>query len=276
MAKQDIIDAIKGKGHEVPEHVNTASKLKEYLDAIDSGYGKDDLAEMFPGPQQPSPGSITPEVVAEMIAKALAKDRKERVSMDGVINVSQKPPKPITWDSRNAEPEDFNPEGFRVFHMNNRHSFDKFKIDGRLVPCPFSQIIMFDTYMGPETQSFGLAQDLAYMCMYTTYSNKEKELFMKDARWGGEFWGNQSRVVSDELELSMLATGIGKRLEHTGQADLKAMCEERSILLSDVETMRAAIALYDAKATQKQRKIDLAGKSIAMEKEGLLSVQHGA
>lgn len=272
--KQELIEAIKEKGYEVPAHVATNAQLKQFLDAVESGYTKEDMNEMFPPPAAPP---LTPEAVAEMIAKALAKDRKERPAMDGqVINVSQKPSKPVRWNSRNADPEDFLPEGFRVFHADNGHSFDKFQVDGRLVPCPFSQIILFDTYRGPETQGFGLAENLAHMCMYTTYSKTERDLFLKDARWGTEFWGNQDKVVSDELELSMIATNIAKQLDHTPQADLKAMCIDRGIPHGDLNTMRASIALFDAKATQKQRKIDLAGRSIAMEREGLLVGQHGA
>lgn len=270
MTKDELIAAINEKGFTVPGHITGKAGLKAYYDAIEAGYDENDLKETFPPPAV----TLTPEAVAEMIRKAIADDRAGRKDEAAVAvnNAGTKDTRPDLWNSRNAAPEDFLPEGFRVFHSQRSHTFDKFFIDGRHVNLPFSKIIMFDEYIGPETQGFGVAHNLAYMCMYVTYSKTERDLFLKDARWGGEFWTNDptSRDMNDELELSMLVSNITKRLESTGHADLMVMCNERGIKARDIETMRAAIALHDAKETQRQRKLDMAGRSLMLEKESML------
>jgi hypothetical protein len=297
MSANELREAIKAKGKKAPFHVNSTTLLEEYLEAVNSGYSDEELASLFPKntppPTQPTVEATTPPVeapkatekqpiqagldlavVQQMIANAIASDRETRTrpaDQQVQVSMTKAPEKPITWNSREATEEDFLAEGFRVFHANCGHSFDKFKINGRLVDPPFSKLLMFEQYDGPETQAFGASQDLSVMCVHTTYSKTIRDMFLADSRIGGEFWTTSNRVMSDDLELSMLITKTTRVLEGIGQIDLQTMCTDRGLEFSDVETMRAKIAMHDSKKTQAERKLHLAGNSIAMEKEQLLS-----
>jgi hypothetical protein len=284
MSKEDIIAEIGKHGKAVPEHLTEKKKLMDYLENIEAGATDAELADLFPVPEMTYSAAevkamvekarlegrqtgFSEEQVQAMIDKALAGRPVEREA----VQVRQMKEKPDVFDSRKTSPEDFMEKGFRIFHANHSHSFTKFMIDGRLVEPPFSKMIFFDPYLGPETQQFGLAKDIAVMCVHTTHSRTVKAYFEKDFRMGGEFWTTETEPLSEDLERSILYSQISKRMDDVGQADLQRMCFEREIPKGTIEMMRAKIALDETNRTMAQRKLDKAGSQALLEKEKLLA-----
>lgn len=300
--KKELIEQIEGLDFIVPTHIrNNEAQLRECLGLVsEPGMKQKDVDDMFPVPNNvqstpaaapdPSPAPMfTQAQVEEMlrnglaqqsaemdrkIQEALAQDRATRGQQTATpltVHVdSSKPDKPVNWDSRQATSEDYMREPFRVFHSGHRHSFDRFLIDGRLVEPPFSRIVVFDTYQGPETQGFGAAQNLVHLCMHETHSKTVRDMFMSDARMGGEFWTTTDRVIDEELELSMLVTSIAKMIEVYPHPQIKQMAEERGLQVGQIDHMRAKIALHDGRETLKQRKAMRADQEAQKQREALL------
>lgn len=287
MATKDEVRELIGKqGKTVPTHLETKKQLDDYLEAVMEGYSDSELADAFPAPKEkqaetPRPLASAPapsftaeqqvlidQLVNEAVKKALGAVKAAPAT---TINVSQPKAKPVVYDSRNTGEDDFLPEPFPVFHEAGGHSFDKFRIGGRMIESPFSTLIDFVRYEGPETQGVGMGQNLSHLCVHLTQSKTIRDMFLADERWGGEFWTTESKVQDEELERSILFAQISERMRNINQTQLREMCMERNIPNSSLDIMRAKIALYDTKKSMEQRQLDRAGVQALEAKKKLFA-----
>lgn len=286
----ELIEEARALGKEVPGNLTRKRDIEEYLAAVKSGYTDEELQEAFgsvpaggdaPGYTDQDMKNAVDEAVRkerlsiaeqvkEEVAKALAAGHGAPAGNQTTINVSQPKAKPVVWDTRNTEEGDFLEVPFAVYHVGGGYTFDKFKIGGRLVESPFSTLIEFRQYEGPETQGVGLGQDLSHLCVHYTHSKTVRDMFIADERWGGDFWTTEHKVMDEELERGILFAQISDRLRGVNQVQLREMCRERGIPNSSLDEMRARIAMHDTKASVEQRKLDRAGLEALDEKQKLM------
>jgi hypothetical protein len=287
MATKDEVRELIGKqGKAVPAHLDTKKQLDDYLEAVLEGYSDTELADAFPVPKEkqaepPAPLASAPApsftaeqqaLIDQMVNEAVKKTLGAvKAAPATTINVSQPKAKPVVYDSRNTGEDDFLPEPFAVFHEAGGHSFDKFRIGGRMIESPFSTLIEFERYEGPETQGVGMGQNLSHLCVHRTHSKTIRDMFLADERWGGEFWTTESKVQDEELERSILFAQISERMRSVNQTQLREMCMERKLPNSSLDVMRATVALYDTKKSMEQRQLDRAGVQALEAKKKLFA-----
>lgn len=276
----ELIEEIKALNITPPEGLSK-DDLEECLTMAKEGIGQKQINKAFKSrakagdnqaqqsqdddDEKPAPKSYTKEELeafAEQAAARAVREALKSIQSETPAPVAQMPAavteriierekdatkKPVKWDSRKAPGDDFMPVPFTVLHLNFKHNFDEFFIDGRRMEPPYSIFIDFDPYHGPETNRFGAAHNVVQMCVYRTHSRKEKEMFLADERWGTEFWSPEMIQVDDELELMMLMSNISRQMADMDITAVKNMATERNIGTTNLATMRAEIARFEAK-----------------------------
>lgn len=270
MKSSEVREAIEKAGYGISGNV-TKEQLASAYESMQDGASNEDLLEMYPWltkahgaaqpaptpalPQQPAPAphaaaiSLSPEDLQRIIESATTS------AVTAALKSVQREPaagapavKKPTYPSKADVPaEFFDKTGLTIYASGTHHTMDGFLVDGRWIPCPRSILILFTNVPGYNTQRFGDSVNIQYVCRYHTHDKREIDLFKSDERWGTMYWDGSGRMNDSAIELGSIMVRKMSALAGAPFDTLRQLCKDRGIPIGTLESMRAAIAAFDAR-----------------------------
>jgi hypothetical protein len=271
MKSSEVREIIEKAGYAISGNV-TKDQLAQAYESMQDGASNEDLLEMYPwlsrAPEQPQPPaappqeqqaalplvptttiSLTPEDLQRIIESATT------AAVTAALKSVQREPaatapavKKPTYPSKADVPaEFFDKAGLTIYASGTHHTLDGFLVDGRWIPCPRSILILFTNVPGYNAQRFGDSVNIQYVCRYHTHDKREIDMFKADERWGTMYWDGSGRMNDSAIELGSIMVRKMSALAGAPFDTLRQLCKDRGIPLGTLESMRAAIAAFDAR-----------------------------